>query len=318
MSQPQIKVPSTVLDEAINWSLKITYNLPDAATRRAFEQWLAADDMHRSAWQRLQCLNGQFADLPAKAALATLNRLPEARLHRRQLLKFVVLATGAGSVSWGAERYAPWQRWVADYSTRTGEHRRWTLPDGSVLDLNTDSAASLAMGTERRVTLLRGELALTTGRQGTQPLRLHTPHCQVDAVDARFEARLLPDVTCITVIQGSVALAARPGIAPFSIKSGEQWQVGDSQARLMPTTGAEPGAWRDGMLIVRSQPLAQVLTELARYRVGYLGWDPQIAALPVSGNFSTVRPEQSVALIAQAHGLQMRQLTRYWLRVSAA
>lgn len=318
MSRPLPQLPSAVLDDAINWSLKITFNTPDAATHRAFEQWLSADELHRRAWQRIQSLNGQFAGLPAKAALATLNRLPEARLQRRQLLRLMVLATGAGTVSWGAERYAPWQRWVADYSTRTGEHRRWTLADGSVLDLNTDSAASLAFDGERRVTLLRGELALATGPHGVLPLRLQTPQCQVDAINARFEARLVQDFTCLTVSQGSIALVARDGITPFIIKAGEQWQIGHSQARRMPAPDAEHGAWRDGMLIARSVPLAQVLAQLARYRVGYLGWDPQIADLPVSGNFSTVRPEQSVALIAQAHGLHTRQLTRYWLRVSAA
>lgn len=318
-SLPVNKLPPEILDDAINWSLKITFNTPDAATHRAFEQWLTADPLHLSAWQRLQSLNARFSGLPAKAALATLNKLPEARLQRRQLLKLIVLATGAGTLGLHAERYAPWQRLVADYSTRTGEHRRWTLADGSVLDLNTDSAASLTMGNQRQVTLLRGEVALTTGRShGAFPLRLKTPHCQVDAVDARFEARLVEDFTCLTVSQGSVALAAGHGISPFIIKAGEQWQIGNSQAQRLPAPEAEHGAWRDGMLIVRSLPLSQVLAQLARYRIGYLGWDRQIADLPVSGNFSTVRPEQSVALIAKAYGLQKRQLTRYWLRVSAA
>ncbi len=318
MSPPLTKVPPAVLDAAINWSLKITFNTPDAQTYQAFEQWLSADELHRSAWQRIQSLNSQFAGLPAKAALATLNKLPEARVQRRQLLKLIVLATSVGAVSWTTERHAPWQRLVADYSTRTGEHRRWTLPDGSVLDLNTDSAASLDFEGERRVTLLRGELALATGRNSTLALRVQTPECEVGAVDASFEARLMQDLTCLTVSQGSITVTANAGFAPLRIEAGEQWLISKSQAKRMPVPGAEHGAWRDGMLIARSLPLSQVLGELGRYRVGYLGWDAQIAALPVSGNFSTVRPEQSVALIAQVYGLHVRQLTRYWLRVGAA
>jgi len=318
VSRPQPHIPPTVLDAAIDWSLKITFNTPDAATHQAFEHWLSANDLHRTAWQRLQNLNGQFSGLPAKAALATLNRLPESRMQRRQLLKLIVMATGVGAAGWGTERYAPWQRLTADYSTRTGEHRRWTLADGSVLDLNTDSAVSLAFEQQRQVTLLRGELALATGRASALPLRLKTPHCAMDTVDAQFEARLIADLTCLTVSKGSVTVTASPGFAPFTVQAGEQWLISNSHVRSAPMPVVELGAWRDGMLITRNQPLSLVLAELARYHVGYLGWDSQIATLPVSGNFSTTRPEQSVALIARAYGLQVRQLTRYWVRVSAA
>jgi len=318
MNRTPRHIPPAVLDAAIDWSLKVTFNTPDAAARQAFEHWLAADELHRSAWQRIQGLHGQFAALPAQAARATLNKLPDTRLQRRQLLKFVVLAAGVGATGWTAERQAPWQRLVADYSTRTGEHRRWTLPDGSVLDLNTDSAANLAVNDAHRLTLLRGELALATAHGNPQPWRLETPDCEVAATDARFEARLMADGTCVTVAQGQVRVTARATGTPFTLVAGEQWLVSKAGATPLPAPGAEHGAWRDGMLIARSLPLSQVLAELGRYRLGYLGWDATLASAPVSGNFSTVNPEQSVALIARAYGWRVRQVTRYWLRVSAA
>jgi len=89
MNRTPRHIPPAVLDAAIDWSLKVTFNTPDAAARQAFEHWLAADELHRSAWQRIQGLHGQFAALPAQAARATLNKLPDTRLQRRQLLKFV-------------------------------------------------------------------------------------------------------------------------------------------------------------------------------------------------------------------------------------
>ncbi|MGC1329419.1 FecR domain-containing protein [Pseudomonas sp.] len=318
MSRISPKIPPAVLDAAIGWSLKITFNTPDAQARQAFERWLAADELHRSAWQRIQSLHGQFAALPAQAARATLNKLPDTRLQRRQLLKFAMLATAVGATGWTAERQAPWQRLIADYSTRTGEHRRWTLPDGSVLDLNTDSAASLALEEVHQLTLLRGELALATARGNPQSWRVETPDCEVAATDARFEARLMAHGTCVTVAQGLVMVTAKAAGAPFPVAAGEQWLVGKAGARPLPAPGAEHGAWRDGMLIARSLPLSQVLAELGRYRVGYLGWEATLANAPVSGNFSTVNPEQSVALIARAYGWRVRQVSRYWLRVSAA
>ncbi|WP_455925444.1 FecR domain-containing protein [Pseudomonas putida] len=318
MSRAGATIPAAVLDAAIDWSLKITFNTPDAHASQAFEQWLRADELHRHAWQRIQSLNGPFAGLPAQAARTALGKLPDTRLQRRQLLKFMVVATGLGAASWTAERHAPWQRLMADYSTRTGEHRRWTLPDGSVLDLNTDSAARLSTAAPLHLSLLRGELALATAQGNAHPLRLETPTCEVLAMDARLEARLMPDGTCVTVSAGQVTVTTKAGRGPFKIQAGERWLVGTAYARPLPAPDAGHGAWRDGILVARTLPLSQVLAELGRYRVGYLGCDARLADAPVSGNFTTTHPEHAVALIAQAYGWRVRELTRFWLRVGTA
>src|SRR6218665_4028667 len=144
MNQPALtNLPSQVIDQAINWSIKLGYNTPDAATQKAFEQWLQASADHALAWQRMQSLGKQFAGLPSDALLQTLNKLPEARLQRRQILKLLSLFAGAGSAAWMTGELAPWQRVLADYSTVTGEHRQRTLADGSVLDRNTHGALRL-------------------------------------------------------------------------------------------------------------------------------------------------------------------------------
>ncbi|MBD8602834.1 DUF4880 domain-containing protein [Pseudomonas sp. CFBP 8771] len=317
MSTPCTLVSPQILDAAIDWSLKISFNTADAATHDAFQHWLAADARHALAWQRLQGLNEPFARLPASAAMSALNRLPTGRLQRRQLLKLLVLGSGTAAIGCGTQRYAPWQRLIADYSTRTGEFRRWTLPSGTLLELNTDSAVKADLEGVQRVTLLRGELGVTTAGSGL-PLQLTTPHCRVDALHARFEARLFGDHTCLTIAEGTVKLEASAGHAALEMHAGEQWLVSHSALRRTPGPAPDHGAWRNGMLIVRNLPLAQVLGELSRYRAGYLNWEQRIAALPVSGNFSTLQADQSVALIARAHGLRVRTITRYWSHVGSA
>ena len=61
-----------------------------------------------------------------------------------------------------------------------------------------------------------------------------------------------------------------------------------------------------------------MLAELDRYRIGYLGCDPRIAPLRISGNFSTERPDQALALIASSHHLRLQRLTRYGVRLLPA
>lgn len=323
MTRPLTELHGKIVDEAINWSLKVIFNTPDAETQFAFEQWLAASPTHQQAWQRMQHLSGQFAGLPKAAALKTLNRLPEGRLQRRQALKLLALLTGIGISGWSTREYAPWQRLMADHSTRIGEHRRWTLDDGSVLDLNTDSAVSVDFDSRQRLfTLLRGELAIASGKDAAaalpRPLRLQTPHCLLETLGSRFEARLLQGATCLSVAEGALRVSRSAGAEALTVEAGERWRFSAAQALRLAPADAQHGAWRDGMFIARNLPLGEVLKELARYRVGYLGCDPVIKQLSISGNFSTDRPEQAMELIARSHQLRVHRLTRYWVRLAPA
>ncbi|CAM3580107.1 Protein FecR [Pseudomonas reidholzensis] len=318
MSTPLTELQGKVVDEAIDWSVKMTFNTPDSATQQAFEHWLAASPVHRQAWQRMQSLSGHFAGLPKAVALKTLSKLPEGRLQRRQALKLLAVLAGVGVTTWGTRQYTPWQRLVADYSTRIGEHRRWTLDDGSVLDLNTDSAISVDFAADQRLlTLLRGEVALECGAD-QRPLRLQTPECLLEAFATRFEVRLQDGATCLSVADGAVRVSRSASAEPLTVQQGERWRITATQALRLPPPDPQQSAWRDGMFIARDLPLGDVLKELGRYRVGYLGCDPQIAQMIISGNFSTDRPEQAVELIADSHRLQLHRLTRYWVRLAPA
>lgn len=321
MTAPALpELPGPVIDEAIDWSIKLAYNQPDAATRQAFERWLATGPEHALAWARMQSLNGQFAGLPKAAVLHTLNKLPEARLQRRQLLKLLTLLLGVGVSGWATRELAPWQRLMADHSTMIGEHRQWTLADGTRLDLNTDSAVQLRFDPQQRlIILLRGEIALASGQDlaaaARRPLRVQTPHCVLQALGTRFEVRRKDDSTLLSVAEGAVSIQQPARGEPITVQAGERWQVDPFGALRLPPAPAQYSAWRDGMLIARDMPLASLLEELGRYRVGYLGCDPQIAPLPVSGNFSTSNPEATLKFIAQSHHLHIQQLTRYWVRL---
>lgn len=320
MTQPLPDLPSEVIDDAINWSIKLSFNDPDVSTQKAFERWLDGCADHVEAWSRIQSLSGQFAGLPKVAALETLNKLPEARLQRRQLIKLLTVFAGVGATTWATREVAPWQRLVADYSTVIGEHRQWTLADASVLDLNTDSAVQLRFSDQQRlIILLRGEIALTTGKDVTsateRPLRVQTPSCVLQALGTCFDVRLKNESTLLSVSEGAVSINLPSEHKPIIAHAGESWQVERSGAIRLPPRPAQHTAWRDGMVIAREMPLASLLDELSRYRVGYIGCDPHIAQLPVSGNFSTTMPEETLKFVAQSHHLSIQRLTRYWVRL---
>ncbi|WP_437879733.1 FecR domain-containing protein [Pseudomonas sp. LRF_L74] len=313
-------LPAEVVDQAIDWSIKLTYNRADASTMTAFDAWLASHEQHRQAWERVQSLGGRFAGMPAELALQTLEKLPEARLRRRQMIKLLSLFAAVGVGGMGAREVTPWQRLLADHSTQVGERGRWTLIDGSVLDLNTDSAVVLRFDeSQREVELLRGELHLISGADagspGKRPLRVATAFGLFEALGTRFSVRLDQHGCRLGVSEGAVRLTPRDGTARVA-QAGESWSLSAREATRGTATPQEVAAWRDGLLVARDMPLAEVLAELGRYRHGHIGCDPQISTRPISGNFNLTDIDATLDFLAQAHGLRLNYLTRYWLRVS--
>lgn len=313
-------LPGEVVDQAIDWSIRLTYNQADEETRNLFGAWLASRDEHRLAWERIQSLRGGFAGVPRDLAMQALEKLPEARLRRRQMIKLLSLFAGVGATTFAVHEVAPWQRLMADYSTPVGERGRWTLADGSLLDLNTDSAVRLHFDASRReVELLRGELHLISGADAQsssqRPLSVSTPYGLFEALGTRFSVRLQEQGCRLCVTEGAVRLQPRLGASAVA-QAGETWLLDASAASQQLVSASDAAAWRDGLLIARDMPLGEVLKELARYRHGHLGCDPQIASRRISGNFNLADTDATLDFLGQAHGLRVRYLTSYWVRVS--
>ncbi|ACO80535.1 PupR/FecR-like anti-sigma factor protein [Azotobacter vinelandii CA] len=319
---PQEPLPEAVIEQAIDWAVRLTYGEADASTRSAFQVWHEASEQHRQAWQRVQSLQGRFAGVPADLAMQALSKLPKVHLRRRQLGKLTLLLGALGATTWGAGEVTPWQRLLADHSTAIGERRRWRLADGSQLDLNTDSAVSLHFDSEQRLLrLLRGELHLIsgsdTGQFAERPLRVQTRDGLLEALGTRFSVRLDEQATRLAVEEGAVSLRPADGSELRIAGAGQQWLLNSGLALRLPQSHSAPNGWLDGQLIARELPLEELLAELSRHRHGYLGCDPAIARRPISGNFQLSDIDATLDFIARSHDLRLYRLTRYWVRLGA-
>ena len=76
---------SHLVDQAIQWMIKLRYNTADDASTAAFDQWLHTSEAHQQAWQRVATLNDDFNHLPAHVSR---HALDGARQHisRRESL----------------------------------------------------------------------------------------------------------------------------------------------------------------------------------------------------------------------------------------
>ena len=167
--QTGIEIPEALIEQAVEWAVKIHFGDAGAEERQDFDRWLKSSPRHEEAWRRMQSIHQEFSDAPHKRLIRTLTSFDEQqqkkRRERRQAMKVLCLgAIFVLSVALGY-RWAPWQRLLADTATATGEQRVAALNDHSTVRLNTDTAISRHYDTShRKIELLRGEIAVTTGK----------------------------------------------------------------------------------------------------------------------------------------------------------
>ncbi|MDQ8035038.1 MAG: FecR domain-containing protein [Bordetella sp.] len=322
-----VPIPSAVVDEAIAWSVKLHFGEPDSATRAAFERWRQAAAVHERAWSRMQSLNADFAAVPQRLALDTLTAMGGAhqarRQQRRAVLKGLVLAGGVLGTGWVVREHTPWQRVLADVSTGVGRRGRRTLPDGTELALNTDTAVAVRMdGAERVLVLYRGEVSIATGADAAhaarRPFFVQTPFGAVQALGTRFVVRLDDDSARVSVQQDAVALRPANGAAPVVAEAGQDWRLDRQRAVRIVAPAMASDAWIEGAVVGKNMRLADLLAELARYRHGRIRCAPEIADLRVSGTYHVNDVDQALQFLAQTLPIRVRYWTRFWITVGPA
>ncbi|ATQ70633.1 MULTISPECIES: FecR family protein [Methylosinus] len=300
--------------DARDWVVRLASgNTTDAELAR-FKAWREASHEHarafsreREFWRRLDAVDPRADRLPTPPA--------QRRLGRRAVL------TGAAAASIAAVA-APKIALLltADYRTAVGEQAELSLPDGTRVTLDTDSALALCFRPGLRlVELLRGEALFDIAPGGDAPFRVAALDGGADAVDAAFAMRALGDAATVTVARGA-ALVFCPAVAdapPMSRMSA--LEIGEGrQTRYV--RGRAPGppvvvdveqtlAWRSGRVIFDGRPFADALAELGRYVPESIVLTNRSRAQdPVSAIVSIRQAGAAVAALARTQGLTARRI----------
>jgi transmembrane sensor len=315
-------VAARTLEEAITWQLRFGAGDATSEDRSAFEGWLAAKPDNARAWRQLGELDAQLAPATAPAGRTAVLGATRPVPRGSKAASALVVALAIGLAAAIAERHAPLSGLLADHATRTGERRSVILPDGSRVVLNTRSAIDVEFDERRRAVVLRdGEILVETVHgelaQG-RPFVVLTRDGSMRALGTRFLVRRLEQGTLLTVLQSAVAMRAAG--------SGDERVIREQESATLRTGGidgphpaaAEGDAWIDGMLVVDNARLADVVAELARYRLGRLVADPRVAELRVTGTFPLADPELALAALTRALPLTIEQTTNWWITLAPA
>ena len=139
-------------------------------------------------------------------------------------MKILSLAAGTGGLTAAG---LPWRAWTSDLSAGIGQTRVATLDDGSLLTLNTGSAADVRFSDALRLIVLRqGELHIATYRDAmtpARPLAVDTPMGRVLALGTRYLVRLHDDRVRVVVNDGAVRIepAAAGAAGACRLEAGE-------------------------------------------------------------------------------------------------
>ena len=275
--------------EAAAWVVRLEAGPLAPAEQQAFEAWLETSEQHtaafalaRTAWAELGALStapSQTATAPRPAARRRQRRAPplsQRPVTRRWvwqgLAASVLLATGIGAY----RTTDPLAMLRADYRTARGETRNIALPDGSTVQLNTNSAIAVRYGTKRRaVELIAGEASFTVAKAADGNRRAFVVQAaggEVTALGTRFVVRRQGAKVDVAVLEhrvevslGNAAAGSRQsGVlrAMQAVGYSEAWGLGE----IRDVDPARDLAWLRGRLIFDRVPLAQVVAELNRYR----------------------------------------------------
>lgn len=301
---PDVKPDSTDLHAtAQHWVVLLTSGDVDPADIAAARAWCAESPAHQQAFveaRRLWQLSGHL-------------QAPVVRPRKAwpwATAAVLLIALGLGLIRQ--------QAWDADYRTAHGEQQRIELADGSHILLDSDSALDISLHDNRRaITLRKGEALFEVAHDPQRPFQVQAGDLSATALGTVYAVRKQGDGVQVTVAQGRVAVnAARDTL---TLGAGEQvnWQAGTLQEKHHIDTG-KALAWQHGRLVFEMTPLGDVLTELQRYRPGYLLiGDDSLRTLKVSGTFRLDRLDDALGTLEQAFPLRIQRYTDYLLVLRA-
>ncbi|MEJ0034764.1 MAG: FecR domain-containing protein [Gammaproteobacteria bacterium] len=213
------------------------------------------------------------------------------------------------------------------YATAVGEIKTLTLPDGSEVRLNTNSAVRVAFPGKARVIQLDGEAYFKVAPDPRRPFVVYAGRFSVKALGTAFAVHALENGVDLTVTAGHVELAslkeppadvASRGVAPTDhaetrvslLKGQHAYFHGESKLIESLDTQAleERLSWRDGMLIFDNDRLSDIVAELNRYSTTRIVIsEPATQDLRLGGYFK-VRDIGSILETLRGYGLHVERV----------
>lgn len=344
-----LEEPQSAQRQASAWLARLDGSDPSDEDLMAFRQWVNEDEKHvaafkkvAAAWDDLNIL-ARLPSVLQQRELQQQQNLEQERAPIKYPFRYAALAAVLMlSLFMGVQQqFYPAQQ--ASYWTAVGEQKTITLPDNSVVRLNTDSRLKFDyQGDVRAVYLYQGEAHFTVAKNHQRPFEVYAGAGRVRAIGTAFSVMLVDNSDDINVMvtEGVVEVAPEisvPAVAPpparvadagsadsggtesvFTenpAKKNQRVEAGSAvvfnREEVQPVEQVESNemqrrlAWQQGLLIFSGEPLDQVVAQISRYTDTKIIIKSQEArTLRIGGQFQVADTKAIFSALEQGFGLK--------------
>ncbi|CAM3142190.1 hypothetical protein CFR75_15705 [Komagataeibacter xylinus] len=319
---------------ATEWLLALNEAPDDDALRRRFEAWRAEDPAHERDWLTTSHLFDQLGpalspDLTGSGVMSAGTDRPDTALGSSAAIplrrpagrrgKFVLPALMLAAACVAAVLLTPdlLLRLRADQMTGVAEQRTITLADGSAIRLAPSAAVAIRYtGTQRAITLLRGEALFSVRHDPARPFTVTAGPVRTTDIGTTFDIRHEDQGATIAVCDGAVQV--EDGTDGHAIR--ERLQAGD-EIRISRNADGSPAfrrdtispqeiaLWTRSRAIIRDRTVKDAVDAIRPWFHGMIIVQLALARQPLTGVYTLSDPAAALAAVARAEDATMRQIS---------
>jgi transmembrane sensor len=266
------------------------------ADQAELDAWLAQSSAHMVAYLRVDAAWRRADRLTAlhRGPMRVAPPAPRRNKIIPGLLRIVAAALIFSAVGLAASSYfrpAPAGRL---YATAIGERETIRLPDGSQIELNTDTALRTDFsGGLRTIALEKGEAFFNIVHNPANPLIVQVGAQRIRDLGTQFSVARLGRHIEVKLVEGRAQFEGKGAAKPVLLTPGDVLVKRGASLRVTRKDARELAnelSWRRGVLTFLHAPLSRVAHELNRYnRRKIVIADADIARLTIDGSFPATR-----------------------------
>lgn len=342
-SDPFSENESNITVEACSWIAQLETGKLTAADEEAFREWISRSPRHASEIKNLAVMSKDL-NLLSEAYTTDLaeniHRAAVSQKKSRKLFSLEPMVAGslAIAVIFAFVLMFSQSNGLVEatvYTTAIGEYREFTLSDGSIIELNTDSQVEVSYDkNNRRVRLLSGEAFFDVTPNADRPFWVYAGDKYVRVVGTAFMVSLLDENFELLVTEGKVELMSNTASVvslqqsesvnalepidteqlsnkPISLIAGQSISIADTEQTAPVQTLSERDqrrelSWQEGLHDFSDNSLEEVINQVARYnQIEIEITDPELRELRFGGVFRIGDTEPLFDALVSAYGVQV-------------
>ena len=347
-----IDEPRSVQSQASAWLAKLDSDQPSVQDLQDFKQWVNQHPAHISAFKQVTA---------AWDELNLLTRLPLELEQRQTHASQTAPKEPRGIANWGrglafatvllVTLVTLLPDWLApdqgQYHTAVGEQTTITLPDNSVVQLNTNTRLTMDYsGTDRALYLLQGEAHFEVAHNPERPFNVYVGTGLVRAVGTAFSVHLSENDIGVIVTEGVVEI--EPEVVATTATNINTATTTDSAAPTQSAPTTEPSqrlaagkaavfdqhqikhiqsippqemqqrlAWQRGLIIFSDEPLERVIAQISRYTdINIVIKSEELRQLRIGGQFQVDDTRAIFRALEKGFGLKAEYATNQLVYLS--